>query len=124
MSRPSDPWRLGLLAALGLALNACTTVKVVDRDGAVTVSRHLLTVGVRLEASERSQALQLRGVGYFASPLETAFGAYRTELVALGDDCRAVFWLASPEQAAELTKLIDFNRICLAQPWLTSEVSK
>lgn len=99
---------------LCLALGACTTVTVVDRDGGVSVSRHFLTVALRVEDAGQSHTLASRGVGVFSSPVEVAIGAYRTEMAVLGGDCRAIFWPASVEQAEAIARLVDLNRICLA----------
>lgn len=89
------PTRLPPLGAalLAVALGACTSVTVVDRDGATKISRHFGFVAIELSPQTDAVVAEVTSLGYHGGPMGVTVGLNHTAIAATARDCRLIVWL-------------------------------
>jgi hypothetical protein len=93
-------------AALVASLAACTSVTIVDRDGATKVSQHFGFVGIEFSPQTDAVVAEVTSLGYHGGPLGVSLGFNHTVIAATARDCRLIVWLRNREDVAHLDLLL------------------
>jgi len=104
-------------ALLAATLAACTTVTIVDRDGATKVAQHFGFVAIELSPQTDAVVAELTSLGYHQSPLGITVGFNHSTVAAGARDCRLIVWLRHREDAAHLDQLLGKTPgLCVIDP--------
>lgn len=111
--------RLLLLPAalVAVSLAACTSISIVDRDGATKVSRSFGFASIELSPQTDAVVAEASSFGYHGGPLGISLGFNRTIIAATARDCRLVVWLRNSEDVEQLDKLLGKTPgLCVVDP--------
>lgn len=106
------PKRLSLPPVATLAvflviwLTACTSITIVDRDGATKISRSFGFASIELSPQTNAVVAEASSFGYHGSPLGFSLGFNKTAIAATTRDCRLIVWLRKRDDIAQLDKLL------------------
>lgn len=102
----SLPPSAALAVFLAVSLTACTSITIVDRDGATKISRSFGFASIELSPQTDAVVAEATSFGYHGSPLGFSLGFNKTAIAATARDCRLIVWLRNSDDVAQQDKLL------------------
>lgn len=104
-----------ILFALLFACSACTTIEIVDRNGAVKVERSFGVCSIGIAPDAGVVTAKVVSLGYVASPLGYSVGYSKQTVTSSDDSCRVIIWVDDTiDEEALIKQLKSVNSACIA----------
>ncbi len=93
-------------ATLVAACAGCTSITIAERDGTVRTCNAFGFPNIELSPGKEAMVAEITSLGYHSGPLGISVGFNHSQFALLGEDCRIVVWMRSPEDAKQLNQLL------------------
>ncbi|WP_089725461.1 hypothetical protein [Candidatus Thiosymbion oneisti] len=113
-----------IAVSLALILGGCTTIKITDRGGVVTIAREFGFASVQLHPETDALVAEISSLGYLATPIGQSFGYTKQFAAFLPENCKVILWVEDPEQVSAIKTLLgDIESVCPIYPTKQKENS-
>ncbi|MFL0864784.1 hypothetical protein [Vibrio parahaemolyticus] len=102
------------LLLLTLFLVGCTTVKIIDKDGSVSVIREFGVVNISATPTDGSVYTDISVFGYASTPLGQVIGYSNQSIAVMSEKCKLIIWLNGLTEPSLVNELLrEGESICI-----------
>ena len=102
------------LLFLSFFLVSCTTVKITDKHGSVSVTREFGVVYLTTNQKEGAVYADVTLLGYATTPLGQVIGYSKQSISVMSEECKLVLWVDDSTNASVIKDLLQENEsICI-----------
>lgn len=92
----------------------CTTVKITDRNGSVTVKRDFGVIKLSANPQEGAVYADVSLIGYATTPLGQVIGYSKQSIAVMSENCKLVLWVNNSTNPLVVNELLKGNAsICI-----------
>ncbi|MCL1037359.1 hypothetical protein L2750_09345 [Shewanella submarina] len=100
-----------------LFLVGCTTVKITDTDGSVSVTREFGFIQISANPEEGAVYTDISVLGYATTPLGQVVGYSKQSIAVMSEKCKLVLWVDNTVNPSIVKELLKYNEsICVFEP--------
>jgi len=85
----------------------CTTIRIVDKNDAVSIERHFGVAAINVAPDAGAVSTYVASLGYLASPGGHAFGFTRQSITSTDDGCRVIVWVDKSVDRDQLVRSLE-----------------
>ncbi len=102
------------ILVLSLFLLGCTTVKITDKTGSVTVEREFGVIKLSATPKEGAVYADISLIGYATTPLGQVLGYSEQSIAIMSENCKLVLWVGNSTNPSVVNELLRENEsICV-----------
>ena len=108
--------RILLLTLVLSGCIGCTTIEIIDRNGAVQIERRFGIAEINVAPDAGVITARVSSLGYVSSPVGHSLGFTSQSITSSDDACRVIVWVDSDVDRFELEeRLKTINSACLVE---------
>ena len=100
----------GILLIFFLPLLSCTTVKIFQADGGVSVARHFGFVKILPVDDTSVVTAEVTSFGYTSTPIGYSFGLSKQSVTTADESCHFILWIdqnSNQQEVIEVLRTLD-----------------